>query len=155
MISNLLPNQLVQKFLQHFFPVWVSFLDWGALEVQTRRRWHEITCNQNQLLSASLAIQRFAIKLFTINSVAITLIFDQASFAIWPQLLMTHLLSSLTCYQANLLSILGCNQQFCYHSSFAIEIFDFLLILIFTLKICKKNGKISQHLELFILWQTV
>ena len=123
--------------------------------MQTRRRWHEITCNQNQLLSASLAIQRFAIKLFTINSVAITLIFDQASFAIWPQLLMTHLLSSLTCYQANLLSILGCNQQFCYHSSFAIEIFDFLLILIFTLKICKKNGKISQHLEIFILWQTV
>ena len=54
-------------------------------------------------------------------------------FTINPRLQSTILLSFIICYQ----------------------IFDFLLILIFTLKICKKNGKISQHLEIFILWQTV
>ena len=47
--------------------------------------------------------------------------FRSHSFAIRPQLLSTHLLSSLTCSQANLLSILKCNQQFCYQSSFAIK----------------------------------
>ena len=61
--------------------------------------------NQNQLLSASCAIQTYAIKL----------IYYQLSCD------HIHLLSSLTCYQANLLSILSCNQQFCYQSSFTIK----------------------------------
>ena len=60
--------------------------------------YYPLTCNQNQSYS------------FTINSVVI--ICYQASFGIQPQLLSTYLLSSLTCYQANLLSILRCNQQF-------------------------------------------
>ena len=68
---------------------------------------YQHTCNQNQLLSATCAIQTYAIKLiyFPLNCDHI------------------HLLSSLTCYQVNLLSILSCNQQFCYQLSFAIKFF--------------------------------
>jgi len=110
---------------------------------------YQLICNQNQLLSASSAIQTFSIKLiYTINSFAITFaIIDDhicypASSAIWPQML-----SSLTCYQTNLLSILSCN-KICY------QIFDLLSILIFTKFFSKnpeKNLKISLNLEFFIL----
>ena len=60
----------------------------------------KISCYQPPVL---IAIQTFAIKLnsFTINSVAIIFICYQASLAIQPQLLSTHLLSSLTCYQSS------------------------------------------------------
>ena len=81
---------------------------------------------------------------FTINSVAITFICYQASFAIRPQLLFTHLLSSLTCYRANLLSILSCNQQFYYQSSFAIKFStcsQSLFLSFFFLKLRQKNWK--------------
>ena len=56
------------------------------------------------------------------RSVAISFICYQASLSIRPQLITTHLLSNLTCYQANLLLILCCNQRFFYQSSFAITL---------------------------------
>ena len=82
---------------------------------------YQLTCYQPHLLSPHLLSKHLLSNSFTINSVAITFICYQASFAIQPQLLSTYLLSSLTCYQANLQPILNCNQQFCYQSSFAIK----------------------------------
>ena len=121
---------------------------------------YQLICYQPHLLSPHFLSTHLLSNSFAINSVAITFICYQASFAIRPQLLSTHLLSSLTCYQANLLWILSCNQQFCYQSSFAINNFainhnllsNFRLPLnpyfyhFFLLKIWKK-GKISRHLE--------
>ena len=98
-----------------------------------------LTCYQPHLLSPHLLSNSF-----TINSVAITFICYQASFAIRPQLQSTHLLSSLTCYLANLLSILSCNQQFCYQSSFAIKFStcsQSLYLPVFFLKIRQKMKK--------------
>ena len=116
---------------------WFSFLNIfrkGAEQPYTEPNWYEnqLTCNQIQKLSPSRAIQTFAIKLtyYQLSSDHI------------------HLLDGLNCYQSHLLSILSCNQQFCY------TIFDLLLIPIFANFISiyqQKNGIIS-HLEFSIFF---
>ena len=82
---------------------------------------YRLACNQNKLLSAFHAIQTFSIKLICFQTHLLSTQLGSHSFAIRPQLLSTYLLSSLTCYQTNLLSILSCNQQFFYQSSFALK----------------------------------
>ena len=105
-------------------------------------------CNQNQLLSASLAIQTFAIKLIyyqlsgdQIHLIS-SLIYYLAStaidtFAINPKMQSIILLSIIICIK------------------FSTSSQSLFLPIFFLLKICKRNGKISQHLEFFILWQTL
>ena len=115
---------------------------------------YQLTCYQPHLLSLHLLSTHLLSSSFAINSVAFTFICYQASFAIRPQLLSTHLLSSLTCYQANLLSILRCNQQFGYQSHLRS---NFRLALNhyfnqFFPKIRGKNEKISENLEFLSLW---
>ena len=72
----------------------------GAEQPYTEPNWSEnqLTCNQIQKLSPPSGIQTFAIKLtyYQLSSDHI------------------HLLDGLNCYQTHLLSILSCNQQFCY-----------------------------------------
>ena len=106
----------------------------GAEQPYTEPNWSEnqLTCNQIQKLSPPSGIQTFAIKLtyYQLSSDHI------------------HLLDGLNCYQTHLLSILSCNQQFCY------TIFDLLLIPIFANFISiyqQKNGIIS-HLEFSIFF---
>ena len=101
----------------------------------------------------STIIQTFAIKLIqyqlSCNHIHLlsSLICYSASTAI-----DTFAIKPCTCYRANLLLILSCNQQFYY------KIFDFPSIL-FLPFFCPKNlqkiDKNSQHLEFFILWQTL
>ena len=109
------------------------------------------TVEHDHLLSTHLLLASLAIKLICYQlswyHINFTFICYQASFAIRPQLLSTHLLSG------QLLSILSCNQQFCYQSSFAIK-FSTCSQSFFS-KNPQKNGKISQNLEFFSLWQTL
>ena len=102
---------------------------------------YQLICNQNQLLSASSAIQTFAIKLIYYQ-----LICDHIldSFAIRPQLQ----LSSLTCNQTNLLSILSCN-KICY------RIFDLLSILIFTKFFVLKSGRKLENFSKFRIFHSL
>ena len=113
----------------------------------------QISCYQPHLLSKHLLSNSF-----TINSVAITLICYPASFPIRCQLLSTHLLSSLTCYQANLLyqsSVAVNNFAFNHHllSNFRLPLNPYFFHF-FLLKTAK-NGKLFENLEFFILWQTL
>ena len=116
---------------------WFSFLNIfrkGAEQPYTEPNWYEnqLTCNQIQKLSPPRAIQTFAIKLtyYQLSSDHI------------------HLLDGLNCYQTHLLSILSCNQQFCY------TIFDLLLIPIFAnfISIYKQKNGIISHLEFSIFF---
>ena len=99
---------------------------------------YQLTCNQNQLLSASLAIQTFANKL----------IYYQLSCN------PIHLLSSLIYYPASLAI-----RPICYQSSDAINNFAIkfrtssqsLFLPFFLLKIDKK----WKNLEIFILWKAL
>ena len=86
--------------------------------------FYQLTCNQNQLLSASSAIQRFAIKLIYYQlscdhiHLLSSLICYQASFAIKP-----HLLSSLNFYRHIYFQASLANRPTSYQSSVAINNF--------------------------------
>ena len=112
----------------------------------------------SQLLSASLAIQTFAIKLINYQlscdhiHLISSLICYPTSTAIDTFAFKPHLLSSQFAVNPQLQSTILLSIIICY------QIFDFLSIITFTFfspKNFQKNGKISQNLEFFILWQTL
>ena len=117
-----------------------SFLPMALIQ---RSTFIQLTGNQNQLISASLAIQTFSNKL------------------IYYQLSCNHiyLVSSLIYYPASLAIRPICYQSSDAINNLAIKFWTFsqsLFLPFFSPKNRqKKNGKISQHLEIFILWKAL
>ena len=124
---------------------------------------YQLTCYQPHLLSASLTINSLAISLTCYQTHLLSTQLLSHSFAIKP-----HLLSGLNCYRHTCYQALLAFRPICYQSSVAINNFainhhllsNFRLALNhyfnqFFSKNPQKNGKISQNLEFFSLWQTL
>ena len=90
-------NVLKNRFGQYLWSkYWIRSTIFAINSLSIHSLAIKISCYQPPVLSKYLLSNSF-----TINSVVITFICYQASFVIQPQLLSTHLLSSLNCYQAS------------------------------------------------------